>query len=117
MIYMMSVVEEGYEPAGMFYFNIFDPIEAYNDKDETKVNSKTGKSKQDEEKSDAYKLKGAKLDRALFDSLKVSVDARITEIADGISSGKIDIDPYKDNNDNNKLVCNYCDYRYICRRR
>lgn len=117
MIYMMSVVEEGYEPAGMFYFNIFDPIEAYNDKDETKVNSKTGKSKQDEEKSDAYKLKGAKLDRALFDSLKASVDARITEIADGISSGKIDIDPYKDNNDNNKLVCNYCDYRYICRRR
>lgn len=117
MIYMMSVVEAGYEPAGMFYFNIFDPIETYNDKDETRVNSKTGKSKQDETKADAYKLKGAKLDRALFDSLKESVDTRISEIADGISSGKIDIDPYKDNNDNNKLVCNYCDYRYICRRR
>lgn len=117
MIYMMSVVEEGYEPAGMFYFNIFDPIEAYNDKDETKVNSKTGKSKQDETPADAYKLKGAKLDRALFDSLKASVDDRIAEIAEGISSGRIDINPYKDNNDNNKLVCNYCDYRYICRRR
>ena len=117
MIYMMSVEAGGYEPAGIFYFNIFDPIEAYNDKDETKVSSRTGKSKQDETPADAFKLKGTRLDREQFDRLKESVDARLSEIAEGISSGKIDIDPYKDNNDNNKLVCNYCDYRYICRRR
>ena len=112
MIYMMSVVQDGYEPAGVFYFNIFDPIDAYNNVDENKV-GKSGVAKKDVDKAAAYQLKGAELTRESYERLSDEVRNRITDIADGISKGKLEIHPFKENN---KLVCNYCAYRAICKR-
>ena len=125
MIYMMSATSEKYEPAGMFYFNISDPMESYN----------TTKSNKEVAAEDTYKLKGKYVDepgvldsmpadvlagsrnlsvtREEFDGLKFDVMQRMKEIAGGISNGNIDIRPFKNDN---KLVCNYCQYKSICKR-
>lgn len=112
MIYMMSVVKDGYEPAGMFYFNIEDPMQSFNDSDENKV-GRSGVSKMDEPLSNSFRLKGATVSKEEYESLRDSVESRITEIADSISEGKIGIHPFKNNG---VLVCNFCDYKAICRR-
>lgn len=126
MIYMMSATSEKYEPAGMFYFNISDPMESLNG---------ASKSKKDVLPEDTYKLKGKFVDepgvlesmpkevlagsrnpsvtREEFDELKLAVTTRMKEIAAGISSGNIEIRPFKEDK---KLVCNYCSYKSICKR-
>ena len=126
-----------FEPAGVFYFNLHDSIEKFNDKDETAV--KKGGSAADKDPSDGFKLKGKYIDepgmlelmpadvlanpgkgdspgmpKDEFMELRNSVINNMKEIATGIAGGRIDINPLK--KDGNKLVCNYCQYRSICRR-
>lgn len=112
MIYMMSVARDGYDPAGMFYFNIVDPMESYNDKDDNAV-GKSGFSRREEPLSNAFRLKGATVTGEEYESLKSNVEDRIVEIAEGISEGQIEVHPFKNNG---VLVCNHCDYKAICRR-
>lgn len=131
MIYMMSALGD-YEPAGLFYFNIKDGIASYNNKDEKKLD-KNGNSLEDKKPADEFKLKGAYLDeegvlesmpesalgsktkmsREEFEETRADVGKCIEEIAEGIVGGKISIRPFKENN---KLVCNFCQYKAICKR-
>ena len=54
-----------------------------------------------------------KISREDFEEARGDVMARIEETASGILSGKIGIRPLKNDN---KLVCNYCSYKAVCRR-
>jgi ATP-dependent helicase/nuclease subunit B len=132
MIYLISATSGEYEPAGMFYFNIKDPIEAANNFSDAKLAALMEK-----EASDSFKLKGAYINeegvlgampkealakgekespisREEYEEIKHDVESKIEEIASGILSGKIDIHPLK--GDSNTLACNYCDYKSVCRR-
>jgi len=129
MIYMISASSGGLSPAGMFYFNIKDPIESANDKSADKMDSLLSKQAEDE-----FRLKGAFVDeegvlsampekvlassksgisRAEYDEARGDVLARIEETASGILSGKISIRPLKNGS---KLACSYCSYKAVCRR-
>ena len=129
MIYMISASSGGMSPAGMFYFNIKDPIESANDKDAAKTGVLENRQAEDE-----FTLKGLfideegvlsampekvlasaknKISREDFEEARGDVMARIEETASGILSGKIGIRPLKNDN---KLVCNYCSYKAVCRR-
>ena len=129
MIYMISASSGGLSPAGMFYFNIKDPIESANDKDAAKTGVLENRQAEDE-----FTLKGLfideegvlsampekvlasaknKISREDFEEARGDVMARIEETASGILSGKIGIRPLKNDN---KLVCNYCSYKAVCRR-
>ena len=121
MIYMISATTNEYEPAGMFYFNIEDPMKSLNDKSELK--------------DEGFKLKGryinepgvlesmpkdvlapsrdGSLSRDGYEQLKDSVLGNIEKIAKDIASGNIGIRPLKPSN---KLVCTYCQYKAICKR-
>ena len=132
MIYLISATSGEYEPGGMFYFNIKDPIEAANNFSDAKLAALMEK-----EASDSFKLKGAYINeegvlgampkealakgekespisREEYEEIKHDVESKIEEIASGILSGKIDIHPLK--GDSNTLACNYCDYKSVCRR-
>ena len=131
MIYLISATSGEYEPAGMFYFNIRDPIEAANN-----VNEKKLGELRERDASDAFKLRGAyineegvlgampekvlslgkesALSREDYEDIKRDVESKIEEIASGILSGEIGIHPLK--GENNTLACNYCSYKSICRR-
>ena len=131
MIYMISAASGELEPAGMFYFNIKDPIEG--------IDSKSAKQAAEimkREPGDTYKLKGRYLsepgvldampasvlagrnekDRSIsreeYEELKSDVISRIKDTASGIIRGKIDISPLKEG----RLACTYCSYKPICRR-
>lgn len=129
MIYMISASGD-YEPAGLFYFNIKDPIEKVDDKS-VAVESKI----KDMAPEDLYKLKGRYINesgvleampgevlqkanadggisREVYEQAKSDVLARIEETAAGILKGSIDISPLNEN----KLSCNYCSYKPICKR-
>ena len=129
MIYLISATTGDLAPAGMFYFNIKDPIEAINDKSEKQIETLLGKEAEDE-----FKLKGAfineegvlgampekvlssaknAMSREEYEEARSDVIARIEETAEGILSGKIGIEPLKVDN---RLACGYCGYRAICRR-
>lgn len=129
MIYMISASSGGMSPAGMFYFNIKDPIESANDKDAARTGVLENRQAEDE-----FTLKGLfideegvlsampekvlasaknKISREDFEEARGDVMARIEETASGILSGKIGIRPLKNDN---KLVCNYCSYKAVCRR-
>ena len=54
-----------------------------------------------------------KISREDFEEARGDVMARIEETASGILSGKIGIRPLKNDN---KLVCNNCSYKAVCRR-
>lgn len=132
MIYLISATSGEYEPAGMFYFNIKDPIESANNMSEAKL-----EELKEREASASFKLKGAYINedgvlgampadalakgekespvsREEYEEIKRDVENKIEEIASGILNGKIDIHPLK--GDNNTLACNYCEYKSICRR-
>ena len=113
MIYLISATSGELEPAGMYYFNIKDPIAKYNGIDETKV-KRDGTTEADKTADQMFQLKGKTFDDpAEFMELKAAVLGNIESIANGISAGKIDIRPFKDNK---KLVCGYCQYKAICKR-
>lgn len=130
MIYMISATSGGLAPAGMFYFNIKDPIESINDKSVKQIETLLGKEAEDE-----FKLKGAFIDedgvlgampekvissvkgaatsREEYEEVRGEVIARIEETAEGILGGKIGIHPLKVDS---RLSCSYCGYRSVCRR-
>ena len=129
MIYMISAASGDLLPAGMFYFNIKDPIESINDKSENQVNTLLGK-----EAADEFKLKGAfindegvlgampekvlssskkAISREEYEEVRSEVIARIEETAEGILGGKIGINPLRVDN---KLACGFCSYKSVCRR-
>ncbi|MBR0307671.1 MAG: PD-(D/E)XK nuclease family protein [Mogibacterium sp.] len=129
MIYLISASSGKKEPAGMFYFNIKDPIEAANDLSDSKEKALETRKAEDE-----FKLKGVYIDeegvlgampenvlasskggisREDYEAVRSDVIARIEETASGILSGKIGINPLKDSN---SLPCSWCGYKAICRR-
>ncbi|MBR0468676.1 MAG: PD-(D/E)XK nuclease family protein [Mogibacterium sp.] len=129
MIYLISASSGDLLPAGMFYFNIKDPIEAFNDKTVCQTESVLARQAEDE-----FRLKGAFIDeegvlkampekvlassknhvsREEYEDIREDVMARIEETASGILSGKIGINPLKNDS---KLACGFCNYRSVCRR-
>ena len=129
MIYMISATSGELTPAGMFYFNIKDPIESINDKSENQIGNLLGKEAEDE-----FKLKGSfineegvlgampekvlaskknAISREEYEEVRSDVIARIEETAEGILGGKIGINPLKVDS---RLACGYCSYRSVCRR-
>jgi len=129
MIYMISAATGGPEPAGMFYFNIKDPIGSANDKTADQIGNLTERDAADE-----FKLKGVYINeegvldampvkvlssakngisREEYEEVRSDVLARIEETASGILGGKIKINPLKNDD---RLVCSYCGYRSVCRR-
>ena len=129
MIYLMSASGEGLEPAGMFYFNIRDPIEAANDKAPNKLEEISGRRPEDN-----FTLKGVFIDeegildamppsvlrsvkdsisREEYEEVRSDVLAQIEKTAEGILSGRIGINPLKNDS---TLVCRYCSYKPVCRR-
>ena len=129
MIYLISAASGELTPAGMFYFNIKDPIESINDKSEKQIDSLLNK-----EAADEFKLKGAFINdegvlgampekvlssaknavsREEYEEIRRDVIARIEETAEGILDGKIGINPLRVDK---RLACGYCNYRPVCRR-
>ena len=129
MIYLISATSGELTPAGMFYFNIKDPIEAMNDKSEKQLAAALGKEAEDE-----FKLRGvyinedgvlgampekvlssakSSVSREEYEAVRSDVIARIEETADGILGGKIGINPLKIDK---RLACGYCNYKSVCRR-
>ncbi len=129
MIYLISAASGDLTPAGMFYFNIKDPIEAINDKSVKQIDTLLGKEAEDE-----FKLKGVfineegvlsampekvlssakgAISREEYEDVRSEVIARIEETAEGILGGKIGIHPLRVDN---RLACGYCSYRSVCRR-
>ena len=129
MIYLISAATGDLTPAGMFYFNIKDPIESINDKSVKQVDSLL-----DKEAADVFKLKGAFINeegvlgampekvlsssknavsREDYEGIRRDVIARIEETAEGILDGKIGINPLRVDK---RLACGYCSYRSVCRR-
>ena len=129
MIYLISATSGDLVPAGMFYFNIKDPIESINDKSERQIGTLLGKEAEDE-----FKLKGAFINdegvlkampenvlssakgavsREDYEEVRSEVIARIEETAEGILGGKIGINPLRVDQ---RLACSYCSYKPVCRR-
>jgi ATP-dependent helicase/nuclease subunit B len=132
MIYMISAAADGLEPAGMFYFNIKDPIEGIDSK-----SAKQAREIMDREPGDTYKLKGryisepgvleampaavlagkSEKDRSIsredYEAVRNDVINQIEKTASGIIRGSIDISPFRDGG---KLACTYCSYKPVCRR-
>ena len=133
MIYMISASSGDLEPAGLFYFNIKDPIEGIDNK-----SAKAAAAVADRQPGDTYKLRGRFIDdpgvleampaemltggrsekdrrisREDYESLRRDVLQRIEETAEGILKGDIGIHPFKDGG---RLACTYCSYKPVCRR-
>lgn len=133
MIYMISAASQDLEPAGMFYFNIKDPIEKLDGKTDDKA-----KEIMEQSPEDFYKLRGryvsdpgvlnsmpagvlassrSEKDRSMsheeYEVVRNDVLDRISETAEGILKGAIDIRPFKDSG---RLVCSYCSFKSICKR-
>ena len=129
MIYMISATAGSLTPAGMFYFNIKDPIESANNASGAKTEALLNRPDEEE-----FCLKGAFLDeegvlgampekvlssangkisRQDYEEARNDVLARIEETASGILNGDIAIRPLKNSN---QLSCRYCGYRSVCRR-
>ena len=133
MIYMISASSGDLEPAGLFYFNIKDPIEGIDNK-----SAKAAAAVADRQPGDTYRLRGRFIDdpgvleampaemltggrsekdrrisREDYESLRHDVLQRIEETAEGILKGDIGIHPFKDGG---RLACTYCSYKPVCRR-
>ena len=130
MIYLISASGDGLEPAGMFYFNIKDPIESANDTDAGKFDAIANRAPEE-----SFSLKGAyikedgildamppavlrsekdAMSREEYEEARADVLSQIEKAAEGILNGRIGINPLR--NDDNTLVCRYCSYKSVCRR-
>ena len=129
MIYLNSASGEGLEPAGMFYFNIKDPIEPANDASQKKLGELAERKPEE-----TFTLRGAFIEeegildamppsvlqsaksgisRAEYEEVRSDVLAQIEKAAEGILSGKIGINPLRNDN---TLVCGFCSCKPVCRR-
>ena len=129
MIYLISASGEGLEPAGMFYFNIRDPIEPANDASQKKLGELAERKPEE-----TFTLRGAFIEeegildamppsvlqsaksgisRAEYEEVRSDVLAQIEKAAEGILSGKIGINPLRNDN---TLVCGFCSCKPVCRR-
>lgn len=129
MIYLMSSLQDGYEPAGIFYFNI-----AENTANLSKATASKQKSVMNAQPQDSYKLKGKyvdtpgmlermpkavmsgkelKLSGDEFDELKSAVRQKMEDISSAIVGGDISISPLRSKN--TLISCRYCEYKAICR--
>ena len=133
MIYMISATSDDIEPAGMFYFNIRDPIEGLDNAKADKAEAVAGR-----EPGETFKLRGKYIDepgvlsampadvitggrsekdrrisRDDYETLRSDVIRNIKTTADGILKGNIDIHPLKEGG---RLACSYCSYKPVCRR-
>ena len=129
MIYLISASGEGLEPAGMFYFNIKDPIEPANDASQKKLGELAERKPEE-----TFTLRGAFIEeegildamppsvlqsaksgisRAEYEEVRSDVLAQIEKAAEGILSGKIGINPLRNDN---TLVCGFCSCKPVCRR-
>lgn len=128
MIYLISATSGDLTPAGMFYFNIKDPIESINDKSENQIGKLLGKEAEDEFKLNGTYINEEGVLRAMpekvlsskkaisreeYEEIRGDVIARIEETAEGILSGKIGINPLRVDK---RLACGYCSYKSVCRR-
>ncbi|MBQ3371413.1 MAG: PD-(D/E)XK nuclease family protein [Mogibacterium sp.] len=130
MIYLISATSGELTPAGMFYFNIKDPIESINDKSEKQIGNLLRREAEDEFKLKGAFIneegvlgampekvlsspKGAAISRDEYEEVRGEVIARIEETAEGILGGKIGINPLRVDN---RLACGYCSYKSVCRR-
>ncbi|MBQ6624180.1 MAG: PD-(D/E)XK nuclease family protein, partial [Mogibacterium sp.] len=132
MIYLISASSGDYEPAGMFYFNIKDPIQSANDAKKDGIETIMEKAPED-----MFKLKGAFLNeegvlsampeavlassgkgsgisREDFEVVRADVMSRMKEAASGILNGDIGIHPLRETS--NTLACRWCSYASVCRR-
>ena len=129
MIYLISAATGEREPAGMFYFNIKDPISSMN-----KVAKSAFDKLETQKDEDLFKLKGAYIDEegvlsampkeALsggkkltpeeYMELRDNVMKRIEDAGRDLLNGEIDIHPLRP--DGSTLACGYCSYKSICRR-
>jgi ATP-dependent helicase/nuclease subunit B len=133
MIYLISASSGGIEPAGMFYFNIKDPIESIDNQKDTKIAEIMERLPED-----IFKLRGRYIDepgvlssmpaevlarsrsekdrnisREVYEEVRRDVLNNIEKTAADILKGAIDIRPLKENK---KLVCDRCSYKSICKR-
>lgn len=118
-------------PAGVFYYNIDDPIVDIEDDITTdKINKKLLSelkmngvvnsdgtvinlidSNYDGKKSEIISVKNSTASESQIESLSKYVNKKIKEFGKEILDGNIEINPYKLNDKN---ACEYCQYRAIC---
>lgn len=110
MIYSMAVTSGEYEPEGIYYFNISDMEENASDFNREKL-EKLLEPNEFEDMSSGLEL--AKIGPEEYTEIRDSVDENIREISSGIIHGDIRISPLK--SATNRLVCEYCKYKAICR--
>ena len=130
MIYLMSASGKGYEPAGMFYFNI-----SRNEENADRMTSAKLEALEDGSPEDSFKLRGLCIggDESLdlmprsvlagrrppvitneeFMDLRKEVEEKLAEAASGIVSGAVSISPVRESG--TASACRYCRYRGICR--
>lgn len=132
-IYLTAAsIGENKRPAGAFYFKITPPIENIKDSNTyKKIKETVNENKLDGvvlddtniiEKIDNNKQKNSiKITRDKsnlmtgedFSNLILHTKKTVTNIANEIMNGNIDIHPYKD--DSNYTPCDYCKYKNICK--
>ena len=119
MIYLKAV-EKYYKPAGVSYFRIFEP----------KVNLSAPKAPvTSEEISEAvaeeYRSDGVTTDDTAssgektlsgdeFGELRAAADARLAEIAEGLSRGEAPARPKQKAGSDDVTACTWCNFRSIC---
>lgn len=113
MVYLMSVTSKEYEPAGIYYFNISDMEENANELSRDKLLKLMEGEKAFGFNDMASGLEMAQIGPEEYEDIRSSVEDNIKEIGSGIVSGDIRISPLKSGS--NRLVCEYCKYRAICR--
>ena len=127
MIYMLTATGDK-EPAGLFYFNIKDPmtkVDAIPDEEEPieKSFKLSGKYVDEAGVIDMMPLEAIanssrslhhyKLERPSYDDLANAVTERLSELGEDLMDGKINVSPLVKNRV--RVGCKFCDYNAICK--
>jgi ATP-dependent helicase/nuclease subunit B len=127
MIYMLTATGDK-EPAGLFYFNIKDPmakVDAIPEEDEPiEKNYKLSGKYVDEAgvidmmpleaiANSSRSLHHYKLERQSYDDLANAVKERLSELGEDLMEGKIKVSPLVKNRI--RIGCKFCDYNAICK--
>ncbi len=133
MIYMISASSGDLKPAGLFYFNIKDPIENLDNKKAAKAGEIVNR-----DPGEVYKLRGKYIDepgvlsampaemigggrspkdngisREEYEILRNDVMRNIGKTAAGILRGDIGIHPLREGG---RMACSFCSYKPVCKR-